>query len=457
MEAVMAQARSQTSGDDKFALRQAQLAGWYVHGGTWKQLAPNVRDKVQVRRAHKQPDGRFVVTDVPVFYPNAVKPKLDAKGHRIGTLAWSAEEINEVCKNTNASIGSGSQAPPLRLGHYTAEQRAIGIQPPAYGRAVNFRQWKNGMLLCDLVDIESEFAKDWMAGRQNGLSAGFVADDMGLNLRVGHVARLGAEPQALAYLPCTEIFSGDQFAFSADPAAPLSSYEGNPMKMKKSQCLAQMSAAYAAKEVGEKGWEDKVKEAEASYAAAMTEDVSDPTVSPADVSSAAGTAGATGSNGSTDMPFNAAQFSASIAHDPAQAILGIVAPIMANQRRLDAQLSAVLRKIESAEVTTQKSQFSAQVTELSKSHEFSADEWISQYDAVGGNQNVLSKIIDALKKFPPREKSLADLGQVVDRTVASDPFVQFSATTMPSHILDRVSSIDSPQERKSTLDFIGAL
>lgn len=457
MQMVMSRARSETGGDDKHAMRQAQLAGWYRTGDSWKQLAPNVLNKVQVRKAHKQPDGRYVVSDVPVFYPNAVKPTRDTKGHRNGTMSWSAEDIAEVCRNTNASIESGSQAPPLRLGHFTAEQRAMGIQPPAYGRSVNFRQWKDGMMLCDLVDIDAEFAHDWMQGKQNGLSAGFVADDMGLNRRVGHVARLGAEPQALAYLPCTEIFHGDTLAFAADPAAfPVSSYscKGHPMKMKKSECHAQMSAAYAAKEANEPKWESKLKEAEDNYAAAMEEDVADPTAAQGPATSLPGSTGSGGSNGNTDSMFSADQFAA----DPFGAIQKFMIPMSNQVKALTANVDKLASENATLKAISRKTAFAKEIQDLAATHEFSADDFLLQFDAVGGDERALKAIVHSLSKFPARARSLAAIGAIVDRTTASEPHIDPKAPQFAAEAIEGVQThVTEASDRPKYMNFLGNL
>lgn len=414
---IMAEARAETGGDDRHALRQTQLAGWYVRGGKWEQLAPNIQNKVQVRKAEKQPDGRFAIYNVPCFYPNAVKPQRDEFGNVVGATAFTAELIGQVCDNTNASIASGAQAPPLTLGHTNNAQTDRGIQLPANGRALNFRQFKNGMLFCDLLDVEPKFAADWMKGRMNGLSAAFVADAAGLNPRVGHVARLGGQAQALPHLPATEIYSGDQFAFAADAAIfpasllsnPQSSRKGLPM-LKKSQCFAQMSAAYAAKEANEPGWEGKVKEAETAYAAAM-DDVADPTA-----------AGVTNTPASVS-PQTVDGFSAeAFAADPFGTIQGLILPLRTQVAALTATTVSLGKENAALKAKDRKASFALEVTELSKLHEFAAEDFIGQFDALQGNETALGATITALKKFPARARSLSDIGAVMDRTTAATAF-----------------------------------
>src|SRR4051812_42962813 len=63
----------------RYALGEIRRAGWFRTSKGWQQLTPDLREKVAVREAIKQPDGRYVIEGVPVFMPNAVKMGADGQ------------------------------------------------------------------------------------------------------------------------------------------------------------------------------------------------------------------------------------------------------------------------------------------------------------------------------------------------------------------------------------------
>mgnify|MGYP000594301689 FL=1 len=203
-----------TDESERAAMRSIAHAGWYQTKQGWQRLGADVRDKVNLRKAEKQPDGKYIVRGVDVFYPNAVKA--DEHGNPV---QYTADNIRARIANTNAAIANGGQAPPLSKGHPHLLQKANGIQLPAVGRAINWTESPRspGMARCDLVDIPAHVIEnEWANGHWTGLSAGLVSDANRNNERFGHVALLGVDSQALSHLPTTEVFSVDQCLFSAD-------------------------------------------------------------------------------------------------------------------------------------------------------------------------------------------------------------------------------------------------
>ena len=270
----------------QFAYRMIQLAGWYVTSTGWRKLAPDVHSKVNVRFADQQPNGRYLVCDVDVFYPNAVKG--DGDGNPI---QYAAADTAKIIKNTNRMIESGGQKPAVTRQHPTKEQKNNGIKEPSLGEAINFRNSPRGAgwIRCDLADLNAGLVDEWRDRRATGLSAAFVGDAGKLNRRIGHVAVL-SEAQALSALPATEIFSvQDQLCFSADEAdfnPKRASNKDQTMAKSKEFCgrmkgaYSALSAAYAAMEAGEEGADAKMGEATSGYSAARNDyaaDVADDT------------------------------------------------------------------------------------------------------------------------------------------------------------------------------------
>lgn len=203
---------------DQVAMRSLRHRGWYNTVKGWKRLSPDIRTKVNIRKAEKQTDGRFMVRDVDVFYPNAVKANEDGI-----PIVYTAEDIRRRIENTNAAIKSGGQAPALSRGHPHPDQKLMGLQLPALGKGMNWRKSPRGAgwARCDLFDIDPEVMGEWKKGHWTGLSAGLVADANKTNERFGHIALLGVDSQALSNLPVTEVFSAanEEVCFSADAEA----------------------------------------------------------------------------------------------------------------------------------------------------------------------------------------------------------------------------------------------
>lgn len=245
---------------EKAAWRKVQLAGYFKTKQGWKRLGPNLLDKVNVRQAIQQPNGKYLITDVAVFYPNAVKGQDNA---------WSADRVRRAVENTNRSLGKhGGQAPGLTKGHPHPLRKVLGNGEtlPVYGKTMNFRPCpdKPQMVMCDLYDVDEDTYREWADGKFVGLSAGFAEDADDLNVRFGHVALLGADMQALSALPMTEVFGASTVCFCSD-----SSYvqKGQPMKGSKayasamSKAFGALQSAYAAFDAGEPDAETKVEEA----------------------------------------------------------------------------------------------------------------------------------------------------------------------------------------------------
>ena len=261
------------------AIRMTQHAGWHKTSKGWRQLHKDVRDKINVRDAIEQPNGRFVIEDVDVFYPNAVKPG----------DPYDAERIRPIIANTNRGIESGGQKPSLVEIHPNELQKAIGTQLPTYGSPVNWREHpdpkKAGWVRCDLTDVDPEIVEKLKSRKLTGLSAGIFRDAGGTNLRFGHVAILGGESQALSQLPITElndVYSvPSQVCFSATPPTD-HTLKGSYMNDKLKRHFSAMSdaysgcaAAFASMTSGEPGADAKVQEAmkkqDDCYAAAESE------------------------------------------------------------------------------------------------------------------------------------------------------------------------------------------
>jgi hypothetical protein len=263
------------------AIRMTQHAGWHRTAKGWKQLHPDLRQKVNVRDAIKQPNGRYVIEDVDVFYPNA------AKGE-----SYTASELNQIMSNTNRMVSTGGQKPGLVEVHPNDLQKALGVQLPSHGSAVNWRNHpdKDGWVRVDLIDIDPSVIEKMKNRQLTGLSAGILRDSGGLNRRFGHVAMLGGETQALSQLPITELAdvyscsSSNQVCFSAEMPTDVSHFlkGSNMLTDSEKKHYAAMSDAYSAFaaacksfSAGEPGGEDKVKEAkdkmEDCYSAACKE------------------------------------------------------------------------------------------------------------------------------------------------------------------------------------------
>ncbi len=239
--------------DRAVAGKLAAQAGYVLSGGQWKQIGPDLRDKVNLRKAEKQPDGKYLVEDVDIFYPNAVKDGFDFS---------DPESVKEIIQNTRRGIESGGTPPGVAYEHPNKEAKANGIASEAHGVVVNIREsprgdgWARGDFKID----EDAYTK-WKAGKFIGMSAGLNMDAGGKNLRFGHVALLGGEAPALNALPMTEIYSANDASgvvcYSAEPFTPSTPQTQRKMKMDKNKdnvllaskiaaCAGQIAACYAA-------------------------------------------------------------------------------------------------------------------------------------------------------------------------------------------------------------------
>ena len=253
-------------------LRAIQHAGWYLTSEGWQQLSPDVRDRVQVRQAIPQPTGQSLIRNVLCFYANAVKED----------DPYDQGMVRSIIDNTNRALQSGSQTVGIIKTHPNPINKAVGKFPKLYGEAFNFREPmdKPGWVECDLL-VNPELADEWKQKQITGLSVGIFGDAGGLNRRIGHVAAMGAETQALSALPRTEVFASSRMVcFAAEPFETGS-------KMTKSQCYAAMAAAYAAKEAGEEGADAKLAEAKKMFDAMAGDDaapnnMADPNVAQTD-------------------------------------------------------------------------------------------------------------------------------------------------------------------------------
>jgi hypothetical protein len=224
--------------------RMIRHAGWYKGSRGWRQLTPDLRGKVNVREAIRQPNGRYLVEDVDLFFPNATKGP---------ELPFTVADNREIIENTNRSIAAGGQKPALVEGHTNDEQRMLGIQLDAMGGGINCRESPRGKgwIRCDLVDVPEETVQRLRDLKLPGLSIKIIKDPTGLNPRIGHIALLGGSMQALSHLPGLEVFmaeASNELCFSSDA----SSFQGVPMfgpKMK--DCHAAYASAYAAFEAAE--------------------------------------------------------------------------------------------------------------------------------------------------------------------------------------------------------------
>lgn len=226
------------------AIRAIQNAGWYKSQNGWKQVHPDLRDKVNVSEAVKQPDGTYFIEGVPVFYPNAVK----------GTKhPFDAAKIKQIVANTNASIHSGSTPPGIIEGHPNPIDEAMQKQREPHGFAVNWRvDPGSGHTVCDFSRVHPDFVKRLQDKKLPGLSVGFAKDTDELNRRFGHVALLGGTSQALSYLPATDYYSvsGNYLLFSADTEIFLKG-KSTMRTQKQKDCFAALTQAHNAFDAAE--------------------------------------------------------------------------------------------------------------------------------------------------------------------------------------------------------------
>lgn len=200
-----------------YALKSLRLAGWYKGVAGWKQLAPDVREKVNVRNAVKQPDGKYMIENVPVFYPNEVKENPEQH--------FTSQDIDEVVHNTNKMITGGSQRPGLTEGHVSPLRLAVSGEAKTFGFGINWRR-DGQFATCDLVDVDASAVANLRDKKLTGLSVGFAWDANQTNRRIGHIAMLGGDIQALSSLPTVEIYASEgQVCFAAENNSSIKPWE----------------------------------------------------------------------------------------------------------------------------------------------------------------------------------------------------------------------------------------
>ena len=418
---------------DKKAMRSARAAGWYMTKDGWEQLGPDVRDKINIRQAEKQPDGRFVVRDVDVFYPNAVKGQI-----------FSPENVRSAIGNTNRAIENGGQAPSVAKEHPSPLGQAMGNPALSYGRALNWRESGRGegWARCDLVDVQPEVVSDWKKGHYTGLSAGLVKDQQNLNLRFGHVALLGVESQALSLLPTTEIYSADgQICFSAEKAPIVKGLE-TMAKLSKDQIAnarqsyQAMDSALASFEAGEPGADAKLQEAwEATHSSPVagmfeSEEEEEAPRSVQEILAADEHAAEEGEEFEADDEDEDEEFMtqapSEVTELPAppketsndmidnDITVAVTKEFSAMQAQLDAQSSAIsegLSVISALRGKLARDEFSAYCADLqAKGHQFSAESAVAMFKSVAASQEGL----DALKAMlagSPIKENLVEMGK----------------------------------------------
>lgn len=359
------------------AIRMTQHAGWYKTSKGWKQIHPDLREKINVREAIKQPDGRYMIENVPVFYPNAVKG--------VG-LPFSAAEIKQIMENTNRAASSGGPKTRLIEGHTNPLQKAIGFQVKSQGAGVNWRPYSGkssvkNLAAVDLIDVEPQYVKYLQDQKLPGLSAEISWDANGLNKRFGYVAMLGGSAPALSYLPSTEVFSANYVCFSADPQ-PFHKGISQMLTDKQKACYAALHSAHEAyeaaeksKEMGEPESDKKLDEAHgnlmgayAAYNAEMAPqgpagDTTGPTETPAQLDDAnVSNAGAAPASNADNVPAFAA--------DPVAAFNALQETVNGQNTQLQQLLKlneALQTKNRALETKQQWTAFSAEVAELRKS------------------------------------------------------------------------------------------
>ncbi len=201
-----AQSRGLSGGDaESMAFRHLNLAGYYKSDSGWKQMGPDRRKTVQIRRAVEQPDGTFTIENLLAFCP--VEVTRNGK-----TARYDENRVRRAVENTNRHIENGGQRPPLNVGHKVgAPQTAKAASTAA------FRIHPDGMVGLNVLELNRETKNAWARGEFEGLSVTILPDveDPSLD-RIAEVALLGSEVQAIGSLPAAHIFSAqnDYVCFS---------------------------------------------------------------------------------------------------------------------------------------------------------------------------------------------------------------------------------------------------
>lgn len=407
---------------ERCAIRQIQLAGWYRVDGTWSQMTPDVRSKVNIRKAHLQPGGKYLICDVDVFYPNAVKG-VDA--------GFDVKDIERMIDNTNRSIANGAQRPGLTKVHPNIASKGLGTFIPSHGSPINFRMSPRGegWVRCDIVDVEPEIIEEWKKNRITGLSAGLAEDGGQLNARFGHVAMLGGESQALTSLPQTYVYADStQLCFSADSGAfsngaAMKDRKGFAKAMK--DCYAAYAAAYASEDMGEPNYQAKMTEARGMYAAARAQFGSD---FAADFEASGTTPAPDTAELHPQEIVNKSVFSAEDV-----ATFSALKTELSSLRQLVQQQAADNSTILKAKA---KGEFQAMLDGLRREgHAFDADSAIAMFESAAGNVAALQNL-EKFLRATPKNPSLAKIGQVFDASAANPP-----AAGNPQQIMELQSEL----------------
>ena len=441
---------------ERFALRQIQLGGWYRTDGGWKRVAPDVRDKVNIRWPQQQPDGTYLITDVDVFYPNAVKG-----------VDWifDAARIRRACENTNRSIAGGAQRPALVEGHQHVYVRALGIQADPMGYAINFRPHpsKAGWARADLVDVTAEAMQRMKDRKLPGLSAEIFRDAGGLNERFGRVSLLGGTLQSLSSLPVTEVYSvTDQLCFSVEGVFPsrgqgsfsVKEFTMDAIQQKRlAECYSALSAAFAAQAAGEEGADQKVKEAQdqmAAFEATMVpEPPADPTPTPA-----------AGDLETSTIAYSVGEITLDdINRDPAGVLLAFQSELSGLLNKHQAMEQLQLATTKAAEKATALESFQAFCADLhSKGHVFDDAQALAMFDSTYGEKGQLEGLA-AFLKATATKKDLgpADYRQIfsVEDVLASVPAKKPDAVSAAQASGSMAFSAEEAKVGDDVLDVIG--
>lgn len=431
--------------------RMIRHAGWYRGARGWKQLTPDLRRKVNVREAIKQPNGRYVIEGVDVFYPNAIKDK---------SLSFNKDDVRELVENTNRAIANGGQKPCLIEGHTSDEQKMLGIQLDSHGCGVNWRESPRGQgwARCDFVDVDEETVRRLKDLRLPGLSVRITKDPTGLNRRFGHIALLGGSMQALSHLPITEIYSTqDQLCFSADSEAFFPT-KGFPMfGANLKGCHSAYASAYAAYEAaeesqktGEPGSVEKLRDAGNKLAAALKSLSGE--CSEGDYEAGEGDAplavappppAAAGAS-----PAYASLEGIDFESDPSAAfatVVGAVKASRAENAKLVASLKSVTRLAEGLSGKLLRTEFSSEVEKLERDGHVlpGKDEIEAEFSAVVESTDPRSSMNRTLKMLRslPKKPSPAAAGQIFTADTAGATGIDYSSDAEVDASLKRVASI----------------
>ena len=202
---------SNSESNQQRAKLEVSLAGWYRTGRGWRKLSDDLRGKVHVEPAVKQPDGTYTIDNIEIFYPNAVKTR---EGR---TIKFDGPTLERIVQRTNQHSGSGAPAPALTIGHPPELRMTNEL---AVGRVINLRI-HDGRALGTLVKVTPSTVQKWKNHEILGVSAGFTSDAGDLDTRISHVAVLGADPPALSKLRRTDVYEQFSATRHAMPANTL--------------------------------------------------------------------------------------------------------------------------------------------------------------------------------------------------------------------------------------------